>query len=40
MFFMTSKVDWYINNLENYDNLVVLGTSCMPPSCLATKANV
>jgi len=40
MFSTTSKASWYLNNSKNWDNLVVLGTCCMPPSCLTTKAKV
>jgi hypothetical protein len=39
MLFMTSKVDFTLNNLENYDSLVVLGIFCIPLNCLATKTS-
>ena len=37
IFSTTSKADWSLNNLENWDNSVVLGTCCIPLSCLTTK---
>jgi len=39
MFYTTSKIDWSLNNLENWDNPIVLGICCMPSICLITKAD-